>query len=79
MSVCPLCDRDPEVATSFMGVEKIIGHACHCARDARQIRVAIGICCGHRVGKELLAEEDFHDGAPWSKPEDCTCHKGDPR
>lgn len=52
----------------------MLGHKCHCVREDG-VRIAVGICCGRAIGAALLAEEDFHDGAPWAKPGDCTCPK----
>jgi len=48
-------------------------HDCHCVRLDKD-RIAWGICCAnHTVGPSLMLEEDFHDEAPWARPEDCTC------
>ncbi len=78
MQICKLCGRDPE-EVEIVGMDeengfpiKLSGHDCHCFYEDH-IRVAVGICCGHMLGESLMKEEDFHDGAPWSLDEDCTC------
>lgn len=78
MSICGFCGRDPdEPSKDHLGLRPV-GHACHCVRayfEGIWCRVAVGVCCARALGPELAAEEDFHDGAPWSVPEDCTCPK----
>ena len=78
-NICPWCGVDPDewrdVDWSDVGyVGKTRGHDCYCVYENR-IRIAIGICCARMLGVELMGEEDFHNGAPWSDPRDCHCRE----
>lgn len=74
MSECETCGRDHE-AVVLEGEYYSSGPACHCM-TVDGLRVAVGICCGRKLGASLLREEDFHDGAPWAEPGDCKCQSG---
>ena len=39
-------------------VEQWWQHDCHCIHDEENARVAVGICCGHMLGEDALAQED---------------------
>ena len=69
---CPFC-VPARVHDGEGREQELYDHGCHCMR-VEGVRLAVGICCGKMLGAGLLAEEDFHDGMPWAKPEDCTCH-----
>jgi hypothetical protein len=74
--LCVHCEAT-EMATCVNGEPAgHVDHKCCCVR-VDGVRVAIGICCGHMVGDELLREEDYHDGALWRALGDCTCHPRD--
>jgi hypothetical protein len=63
-AICPLCGVDPRIVVARPegdgGVLPIVGHGCHCMYKGG-VRIAIGICCGRKLGEETLADEDESD------------------
>lgn len=62
--ICPICWRDPDKTETRYTPDgtpyKVSGHKCNCVRE-RGVRVAVGVCCGRELGRELLLAEDLAD------------------
>jgi hypothetical protein len=57
--LCELCGRDPG-AVEVIDEMPIGGHGCHCIH-IDGLRIAVGICCGRKLGASVLTEEDAAD------------------